>query len=66
MRIHFSPSTLCYVNLSLTPFGLADHTRTGNLRRLVSPALGGYLYLSGEEGREPLMLPGTRRSASLR
>ncbi len=46
------------VNLSLTPFGLSGPYADWQSAPLVSLALGGYLYLSGEEGREPLMLPG--------
>jgi crotonobetainyl-CoA:carnitine CoA-transferase CaiB-like acyl-CoA transferase len=46
------------VNLSLTPFGLNGPYADWQSTPLVSLALGGYLYLSGEEGREPLMLPG--------
>ena len=46
------------VNLSITPFGLTGPYADWQSRPLVSLALGGYLYLSGEEEREPLMLPG--------
>ena len=46
------------VNLSLTPFGLNGPYADWHSSPLVSLALGGYLYLSGEEDREPLMLPG--------
>ena len=46
------------VNLSLTPFGLSGPYADWQSSPLVSLALGGYLYLSGEEDREPLMLPG--------
>ena len=46
------------VNLSLTPFGLSGPYADWHSSPLVSLALGGYLYLSGEEDREPLMLPG--------
>ena len=46
------------VNLSLTPFGLSGPYADWKSTPLVSLALGGYLYLSGEEDREPLMLPG--------
>ena len=46
------------VNLSMTPFGLSGPYADWQSTPLVSLALGGYLYLSGEEGREPLMLPG--------
>ncbi len=46
------------VNLSLTPFGLSGPYADWQSTPLVSLALGGYLYLSGEENREPLMLPG--------
>jgi len=46
------------VNLSVTPFGLSGPYADWKSTPLVSLALGGYLYLSGEEDREPLMLPG--------
>ena len=46
------------VNLSITPFGLSGPYADWKSTPLVSLALGGYLYLSGEEDREPLMLPG--------
>ena len=46
------------VNLSITPFGLSGPYADWQSTPLVSLALGGYLYLSGEENREPLMLPG--------
>ena len=46
------------VNLSITPFGLTGPYADWQSNPLVSLALGGYLYLSGEEDREPLMLPG--------
>ena len=46
------------VNLSMTPFGLRGPYADWKSTPLVSLALGGYLYLSGEEDREPLMLPG--------
>ena len=46
------------VNLSMTPFGLGGPYADWQSTPLVSLALGGYLYLSGEEDREPLMLPG--------
>ena len=48
----------CLIDMSLTPFGAdgpyADWTATP----LVSLALGGFLYLSGDEDREPLVIPG--------
>ena len=46
------------VNLSITPFGLIGPYADWQSTPLVSLALGGYLYLSGKEDREPLMLPG--------
>ncbi len=46
------------VNLSLTPFGLSGPYADWKSTPLISLAVGGYLYLSGEEHREPLMLPG--------
>ena len=46
------------INLSLTPFGLTGQYAEWQSTPLVSLAMGGYLYLSGDEHREPLMLPG--------
>ena len=46
------------INLSMTPFGLSGPYADWQSTPLISLALGGYLYLSGEEDREPLMLPG--------
>ena len=46
------------INLSMTPFGLGCPYADWQSTPLISLALGGYLYLSGEEDREPLMLPG--------
>lgn len=46
------------INLSTTPFGLDGPYSDWVSTPLVSLALGGYLYLSGSETREPLMLPG--------
>ena len=51
------------VSLSLTPFGLTGPYADWQSTPLVSLALGGYLYLSGEETREPLMLPGYQAAA---
>lgn len=46
------------INLSITPFGLHGPYSNWQSTPIVSLALGGYLYLSGSEFREPLMLPG--------
>ena len=46
------------INLSITPFGLSGPYSEWSSTPLVSLAVGGYLYLSGGETREPLMLPG--------
>ena len=46
------------ISLSLTPFGLSGPYHKWSSTPLVSLAMGGYLYLSGDESREPLMLPG--------
>lgn len=56
------------INLSLTPFGLDGPYADWQSTPLVSLALGGYLYLSGDEAREPLMLPGyqAQRLAALK
>ncbi len=46
------------IDLSITPFGSSGPYRTWKTTPLVSLALGGFLYLSGDEDREPLMIPG--------
>ena len=46
------------IDLSLTPFGTDGPYSNWSSTPLVSLALGGFLYLSGDEDREPLMLPG--------
>ena len=46
------------VDLSLTPFGTTGPYSGWRTTPLVSLALGGFLYLSGDEDREPLMIPG--------
>ena len=46
------------IDLSLTPFGTGGPYSSWRTTPLVSLALGGFLYLSGDEGREPLMIPG--------
>ena len=46
------------IDLSLTPFGTAGPYSDWRTTPLVSLALGGFLYLSGDEDREPLMIPG--------
>ena len=46
------------IDLSLTPFGTDGPYSGWRTTPLVSLALGGFLYLSGDEDREPLMIPG--------
>ena len=46
------------IDLSLTPFGWDGPHSGWRTTPLVSLALGGFLYLSGDEDREPLMIPG--------
>ncbi len=46
------------IDLSVTPFGLSGPYSRWRTTPLVSLALGGFLYLSGDEDREPLMMPG--------
>ena len=48
------------VDLSLTPFGTTGPYAAWKSTPLVSMALGGFLYLSGDEDREPLMIPGVQ------
>ncbi len=46
------------IDLSLTPFGTSGPYSDWTTTSLVSLALGGFLYLSGDEDREPLAIPG--------
>ncbi len=46
------------IDISLTPFGTTGPYAAWKSTPLVNLALGGFLYLSGDEDREPLMLPG--------
>ena len=46
------------IDLSLTPFGTSGPYSNWKTTPLVSLALGGFLYLSGDEDREPLAIPG--------
>ncbi len=46
------------IDLSLTPFGASGPYSDWRSTPLISLALGGFLYLSGDEDREPLMIPG--------
>ena len=46
------------IQLSITPFGLYGPYNQYKSAPIVQLALGGYLYLTGQPDREPLMLPG--------
>jgi len=46
------------IEISVTPFGLSGPYARWKSSPLVQLALGGYMYLTGERGKEPLMLPG--------
>ena len=46
------------IRASLSPFGSTGPYAQWRSSPLVSLALGGFLYLSGDEDREPLMIPG--------
>ncbi len=46
------------IDLSLTPFGTSGPYSDWATTPLVSLAFGGFLYLSGDEDREPLSIPG--------
>ena len=46
------------IDVSVTPFGTFGPYSRWWSTPLVSLALGGFLYLSGDEDREPLMIPG--------
>ena len=54
----FGDLTDSLIDLSITTFGLSGPYAQWSSTPLVSLALGGYLYLSGDESREPMMLPG--------
>ena len=46
------------IELCVTPFGLTGPYSTWKSTPIVQLALGGYLYLTGDPFKEPLMLPG--------
>ena len=46
------------IDMSFTPFGTSGPYSAWASTPLVSLALGGFLYLSGDEDREPLAIPG--------
>ena len=48
------------IDMSLTPFGTSGPYAEWITTPLVSLALGGFLYLSGDEDREPLVIPGSQ------
>ena len=53
-----APATDGVIDVSLSPFGSSGPYAGWRSSPLVSLALGGFLYLSGDEDREPLMIPG--------
>jgi len=46
------------IEISITPFGLSGPYSCFSSTPIIQLALGGYLYLTGLPGKEPLMLPG--------
>ena len=46
------------LDISITPFGLEGPYSRWSSSPIIQLALGGYLYLTGSPGKEPLMLPG--------
>ena len=46
------------IEISITPFGLSGPYSYFSSTPIIQLALGGYLYLTGLPGKEPLMLPG--------
>ena len=57
-RTRFVDSNPGLIEISVTPFGLSGPYARWKSSPLVQLALGGYLYLTGVRGKEPLMLPG--------
>ena len=57
-RSRFVDSNPGLIEISVTPFGLSGPYARWKSSPLVQLALGGYMYLTGERGKEPLMLPG--------
>ena len=57
-RSRFVVSNPGLIEISVTPFGLSGPYARWKSSPLVQLALGGYMYLTGERGKEPLMLPG--------
>ena len=55
---HLQAASPRLVVASITDFGDSGPYSSWTSTPLVNLALGGFLYLSGDEGREPLMLPG--------
>ena len=54
----FTSTNSSLIDISITPFGLTGPYAQWKSSPLVQLALGGYLYLTGNPGQEPLMLPG--------
>jgi len=54
----FTDSNPSLIEISLTPFGLSGPYCKFTSTPIIQLALGGYLYLTGIPGMEPLMLPG--------
>ena len=54
----FTSASPGLVELCVTPFGLSGPYARWSSSPMVQLALGGYMYLIGEEDREPLSLPG--------
>ncbi len=57
-RHSFTSANPALIQLSVTPFGLSGPYARWKSTPMIQLALGGYMYLTGEEDREPLALPG--------
>ena len=57
-RDRFTNKNKELIELSVTPYGLSGPYSGWKSSPIVQLALGGFLYLTGHPGQEPLMLPG--------
>ena len=57
-KYRFTKLDSSLIEISITPFGLSGPYSYFSSTPIIQLALGGYLYLTGLPGKEPLMLPG--------
>ena len=57
-KYRFTKLDSSLIEISITPFGLSGPYSHFSSTPIIQLALGGYLYLTGLPGKEPLMLPG--------